>query len=194
MAKNVVVYSDGTGQDAGVRPEQRVSNVYKIYRASRTGPDNTIDPNEQVAFYDPGLGTDIGATALSSPWRFIQRLLGSVTGRGIVRNIADCYGFIINHYEPGDRVPTAQVLGPAPASCSFKIPMTCSSVSRALRIVDLLQIGLNYHLEGIPGSRSGRANRQFSALSMKSNALPMPTSVTVTRGSAVADRRASDPS
>ncbi len=104
MPKNIVVYSDGTGQDGGVRPEQRISNVYKMYRASRTAPDNPIDPHEQVAFYDPGLGTDIGATALSAPWRFIQKMLGSVTGRGIVQNIADCYEFIINHYEPGDRV------------------------------------------------------------------------------------------
>jgi uncharacterized protein (DUF2235 family) len=104
MPKNIVVYSDGTGQDGGVRPEQRVSNVYKMYRASRTSPDNPIDPREQVAFYDPGLGTDIGATALSAPSRFIQKLLGSVTGRGIVRNIAECYAFIINHYVPGDHV------------------------------------------------------------------------------------------
>jgi hypothetical protein len=29
MPKKIVVYSDGTGQDGGVRPEQRVSNVYK---------------------------------------------------------------------------------------------------------------------------------------------------------------------
>jgi uncharacterized protein (DUF2235 family) len=104
MRKNIVVYSDGTCQDGGVRPEQRVSNVYKMYRASRTGPENPINPNDQVAFYDAGLGTDIGATALTAPWRFIQKLLGSVTGNGIVRNIADCYTFIINHYEPGDRV------------------------------------------------------------------------------------------
>jgi uncharacterized protein (DUF2235 family) len=104
MPKNIVVYSDGTGQDGGVRPEQRVSNVYKMYHASRTSPDNPIDPQEQVAFYDPGLGTDIGTTALSAPWRFIQKLLGSVTGRGIVRNIAECYAFIINHYNPGDRI------------------------------------------------------------------------------------------
>jgi uncharacterized protein (DUF2235 family) len=104
MAKNIVVYSDGTGQDGGVRPEQRVSNVYKLYRSSRVSPDNCIDPGEQVAFYDPGLGTDIGATALTAPVRFVQKLLASVTGRGITTNIADCYEFIINHYEPGDRL------------------------------------------------------------------------------------------
>jgi uncharacterized protein (DUF2235 family) len=65
-AKNIVIYSDGTGQDGGVRPEQRVSNVYKMYRASRVAPETAIDPREQVTFYDPGLGTDIGATALTA--------------------------------------------------------------------------------------------------------------------------------
>ena len=70
----------------------------------RPGPTIRSTRLNRLPFYDPGLGTDIGATALSAPWRFIQKLLGSVTGRGIVRNIADCYAFIINHYEPGDRV------------------------------------------------------------------------------------------
>ncbi|MER2264623.1 DUF2235 domain-containing protein [Methylobacterium oxalidis] len=104
MPKNIVVFSDGTGQDGGVRPEQRVSNVYKMYRVCRTGPDNAIDPAEQVAFYDPGLGTDIGTTAFTAPVRFVQKLLASVTGRGITTNIVDCYEFIINHYRPGDRI------------------------------------------------------------------------------------------
>jgi uncharacterized protein (DUF2235 family) len=104
MAKNLVVFSDGTGQDGGVRPEQRVSNVYKLYRSARVSFDTATDPNAQVTMYDPGLGTDIGATALTAPGRFVQKLLASVDGRGITRNIADCYEFIINHYEPGDRI------------------------------------------------------------------------------------------
>ena len=82
MPKNIVVYSDGTGQDGGVRPEQRVSNVYKLYRATRVSFEAAIDPAEQVAFYDPGLGTDIGATALTAPVRFVQKLLASVIGSG----------------------------------------------------------------------------------------------------------------
>lgn len=104
MPKNIVIFSDGTGQDGGVRPEQRMSNVYKLYRACRVGPESSIDPSQQVAFYDPGLGTDIGATALTAPVRFVQKLLASVIGRGITKNIADCYEFIINHYQPGDRI------------------------------------------------------------------------------------------
>ena len=104
MPKNIVIYSDGTGQDGGVRPEQRMSNIFKMYQASRPGPDSSIDPSAQVAFYDPGLGTDAGATGLTSLHRGISKLLSSVTGRGITTNIADCYEFIINHYRPGDRI------------------------------------------------------------------------------------------
>jgi uncharacterized protein (DUF2235 family) len=83
MPKNIVIYSDGTGQDGGIRPEQRVSNVYKLYRASRVHPDNAINPAEQVCFYDPGLGTDIGVTGLTAPVRSAKKFLESVTGRGI---------------------------------------------------------------------------------------------------------------
>lgn len=104
MPKNIVVYSDGTGQDGGVRPEQRISNVYKMYRPSRVHPDNAIDPAEQVCFYGPGLGTDSGASGLTGIMRKIDKLLQSVTGRGITKNMTDCYEFIINHYEGGDRI------------------------------------------------------------------------------------------
>lgn len=102
MPKSIVVFSDGTGQDGGARPEQRISNIYKMYRISRDHADTGIDPSKQVVFYDAGLGTDVGTTALTAPVRFVQKLLGSVTGAGIKRNIADCYEFIIDHYEDGD--------------------------------------------------------------------------------------------
>lgn len=91
MSKNIVIYSDGTGQDGGARPEQRISNIYKMYRVSRNHADTAIDPAKQVVFYDAGLGTDIGATAFIAPLRFVQKMLGSVAGDGIKRNIADCY-------------------------------------------------------------------------------------------------------
>lgn len=102
MPKNIVIFSDGTGQDGGVRPEQRMSNIYKMYRACRVAPDTAIDPREQVALYDPGLGTDTSATGWLSIEKKISKLMASVSGRGITINIADCYEFIINHYEPGD--------------------------------------------------------------------------------------------
>lgn len=91
-------------QDGGARPEQRISNIYKMYRVSRDHADTAIDPSQQVVFYDAGLGTDIGATAFTAPVRFVQKILGSVAGDGIKRNIADCYEFIVNHYEDSDRI------------------------------------------------------------------------------------------
>lgn len=104
MTRNIVVYSDGTGQDGGVRPDQRLSNVYKLYRATRIGPDSSINPSEQIAFYDPGLGTEGDAHGIFKVRRTLEKLLASVMGRGIGHNIADCYEFIINHWKPGDRL------------------------------------------------------------------------------------------
>ena len=57
MAKNVVIFSDGTGQRSGLLFDERRSNIYKLYRATRCGPDSNIRPWEQLAFYDPGVGT-----------------------------------------------------------------------------------------------------------------------------------------
>jgi hypothetical protein len=48
MSKNIVVYSDGTGQDGGARPEQRISNIYKMYRISRDHADTAIDPSHSA--------------------------------------------------------------------------------------------------------------------------------------------------
>ena len=104
MPRNIVVFSDGTGQDGGVRPDQRLSNVYKLYRAARVGPDSSVNPADQIAFYDPGLGTEDDVHGFTRLRRTLQKLAGSITGRGISENIIDCYEFICNHWRPGDRI------------------------------------------------------------------------------------------
>jgi uncharacterized protein (DUF2235 family) len=105
MAKNILIFSDGTGQAGGLKPDQALSNVYKLYRATRVNPDNDIDPHAQVAFYDAGLGTenDEGSIPIR-PIKLYRKMLSGATGTGINRNIADCYEAIIKHYEPGDRI------------------------------------------------------------------------------------------
>lgn len=105
MGKNILIFADGTGQAGGLKPDQTLSNVYKLFRATRVGPDNSINPAEQVAFYDPGLGTEKDEGQI--PFRPVQKFRkfwSAATGTGISRNIADCYEAIIKHYEPGDRV------------------------------------------------------------------------------------------
>lgn len=83
MAKNIVVFSDGTGQDGGESPD---SNVYKLFK---TVQNRTT---QQVVFYDRGLGTG---------WR---KITGSVAGMGISKNILECYEFIFRNYAAGDRI------------------------------------------------------------------------------------------
>ena len=111
MAKNILIFSDGTGQAGGIRFDEDRTNVYKLYRATRCGPDSVIDPARQVAFYDPGLGSSAdGGRGLiwGKFWgkfgRFLYNLVSQATGLGITGNIIDCYEALIRLYRPGDRV------------------------------------------------------------------------------------------
>jgi hypothetical protein len=54
ISKNILIFSDGSGQAGGLRPDENRSNIYKLYRATRCGPDTDIDPRDQLAFYDAG--------------------------------------------------------------------------------------------------------------------------------------------
>ena len=140
MAKNIVIFSDGTGQGGGLQPDENRSNVYKLFRAARVGPDSAIVPAEQVAFYDPGLGSKAaGADIRVGWWRWIYNLLSAATGLGITRNIVDCYAYIIRVWEPGDRIYligfsrgayTVRCLGAALSLCG--VP-TRAGPDRALR-------------------------------------------------------------
>ncbi len=105
MSKNILIFSDGTGQAGGVLFDEARSNVYKLFRATRCGPDSSVDPEIQLTFYDPGLGSALdGARIKFGPWRRIYNLLSSATGLGITRNIIDCYAAIVQLWEPGDRI------------------------------------------------------------------------------------------
>jgi uncharacterized protein (DUF2235 family) len=83
VAKNIVVLSDGTGQEGG---RGNPTNVYQMFRMleNRTG--------RQVVSYDPGVGTG---------WR---KLSGNVGGMGISRNIQESYRFIFDRFESGDQI------------------------------------------------------------------------------------------
>lgn len=101
MSKLIMIFSDGTNQIGGLRPDQRLSNIYKMYRAMRPWTDSPIPPGEQTAFYDPGLGAgEVPGFTL----RRIRNLVASAFGSGIDQNIIDCYVAIISDYQPGDRI------------------------------------------------------------------------------------------
>jgi Uncharacterized alpha/beta hydrolase domain (DUF2235) len=105
MPKNIVIFSDGTGQAGGITFDEVRTNIYKLYRACRVGPDTSIDPSAQVAFYDPGLGSPADGSKIKIQWaRKIYNLASMATGLGITANIVDCYAALIRLYRDGDRV------------------------------------------------------------------------------------------
>jgi uncharacterized protein (DUF2235 family) len=105
MGKNILIFSDGTGQAGGLIPDELRSNVYKLFRATRCGPDSCIDPARQLAFYDAGLGSSADGGHLKVGWaRRLYNLVSQATGLGITRNIIDCYAAIIRMWAPGDRI------------------------------------------------------------------------------------------
>lgn len=90
MPKNIVLCSDGTGNST---IKNRGTNVYKLYEAV----DLETPPGEdqQVAFYDDGVGTGSLKTV---------RALGGAFGYGFARNVRQLYTQLARVYQPGDRI------------------------------------------------------------------------------------------
>ena len=83
MIKNIVVLSDGTGQEGGKGHD---TNVFKLLRMLTRSTDR------QVVFYDEGLVTD---------WR---KVTGNAFGAGFSHNLLRCYKFIFENYNAGDKI------------------------------------------------------------------------------------------
>jgi Uncharacterized alpha/beta hydrolase domain (DUF2235) len=92
MAKNILIFSDGTGIAGGIMFDEDRTNIYKLYRATRCGPDSCIHPRDQVAFYDPSLGSPAdGGFIFGKIGRWFYNLAAQATSLGVTANIIDCY-------------------------------------------------------------------------------------------------------
>jgi uncharacterized protein (DUF2235 family) len=94
MPKNIVICLDGTGNEFG----DTNSNVIKLYKVL------TQDPQTQVAYYHPGLGTMGAPGALSRLAQWWTRVKGLAFGYGLADNIGDAYCFLMANYQPDDNV------------------------------------------------------------------------------------------
>jgi uncharacterized protein (DUF2235 family) len=105
MPRNIVVFADGTGQRSGIFFDENRSNIYKLYRAARCGPEYSVNPAEQLAFYDPGVGTEpIEGNYFIRLFRRLHNLVSQATGLGLTWNMIQCYAAIIRMWKPGDRI------------------------------------------------------------------------------------------
>jgi len=84
--KRIVLLSDGTGNSAS---KVWKSNVWRVFESLDLRGD------DQVAFYDDGVGT--------SSFKPLA-ILGGVFGWGLKRNVLDIYKFLCANYKPGDDI------------------------------------------------------------------------------------------
>jgi len=80
--KNIIICSDGTWQS----PESDTS-THVLRLAEGIAPEDAAG-NKQVVFYDWGVGSEG------------DKFSGGITGKGIDKNIQDCYRFVVHNYEP----------------------------------------------------------------------------------------------
>ncbi len=89
MPKNIVLFSDGTGNSAS---KLFKTNVWRLYQALNLQTDNSItckDNPIQLPYHDDGVGTSsLGLVAA----------LGGAFGIGLKRNVLDLYCFLSRHY------------------------------------------------------------------------------------------------
>ena len=86
--KRIVTCSDGTWQT----PVQ--ANTTRVIEMARAVLPTTPDAAVKVVFYGWGVGTESRA----------NRLAGGISGKGIERNIRDCYRFLVHNYDDGDGI------------------------------------------------------------------------------------------
>lgn len=96
MPKNLVICLDGTaGQVRGPGDSNSV-RVWELLDHS--------DPAAQIAYYDPGVGTFSSAGAWTRLARWLSRTAGLIWGAGLRQNLGEVYLWLMQHYEPGDRI------------------------------------------------------------------------------------------
>ncbi len=92
MSKKLIVCADGTWNTENNRDEGLPcpTNVTRLRRALLPTDSAGVS---QVVHYEPGVGTEFGI-----------RVRGGALGRGIFDNVVDGYEFLMDNYEPGDRI------------------------------------------------------------------------------------------
>ena len=93
-SKNIVLLSDGTGNEPKLTGESNVLRLYKML----------VKDDEHLVWYDPGVGTEGDPRAITSLGKAITKLSGLIFGYGLKQNVMDAYTFLMESYEPGDRI------------------------------------------------------------------------------------------
>lgn len=94
--KNLVICLDGTGNQVRATGNTNVVLLYQMLDLS--------DPAQQVAYYDPGLGTFSSGAAWTPVGRRTSQLSGLAFGTGLRTNLGEAYTWLMQNWDPGDQV------------------------------------------------------------------------------------------
>ena len=94
MAQNIVICCDGTANEF----THNNTNVVKLYSTL------VHDDPRQRTFYHPGVGTMEPPGALTPLRRKVTRVLGLALGAYLENDIRDAYVFLMQAFQPGDKV------------------------------------------------------------------------------------------
>src|SRR4051812_32662175 len=90
MPRNLVVCFDGTNNQFG----RENTNVVRLVESLVRGR-----PNEQLFYYDPGVGT------LPEPWfstrtgKWLSKAMGLAFGAGLLEKVERAYIYLMNYWE-----------------------------------------------------------------------------------------------
>jgi uncharacterized protein (DUF2235 family) len=91
--RNLVVCLDGTNNE----PEHGETNVVRLY-------DIAAKNDRQLVYYDPGVGTMGARSATTRLGKGLTQFAGLVIGFGVKDNIEEAYLWLMNTWQPGDRI------------------------------------------------------------------------------------------
>lgn len=92
MGKNIVILFDGTSNEISADR----TNILRLFGALGRS-------DEQIVYYDPGVGTFGAANAWSNAYRKTVELWGLATGWGLDQNVKEAYRFLVDNFDPGEQ-------------------------------------------------------------------------------------------
>jgi uncharacterized protein (DUF2235 family) len=94
MPRNIILCCDGTNNEFG---KENTSVVRLIQAVDR-------DPLKQHVYYDPGVGTLPEPSVWSALGKWLSKVFGLAFGGGIFWKTEEAYSYLMDFWEPGDRV------------------------------------------------------------------------------------------
>lgn len=96
--RNIAVFCDGTWNN-----RDRTEHDTSVARLEEVvaGAQHEAGRVEQRTWYEEGVGATDGLTGVAA---WLDKFRGGALGRGLTQNIRDCYQFLVDNYQPGDRL------------------------------------------------------------------------------------------